>query len=105
VRQCVTGQEFFRCLGLIRQLAAEIPDLEHFCELESVARVELDPVLESLTISRRAIVILQAHAPISGLASDVFVYFVAVGRGHGQVPDWPDNAPYKADWEKNVKTA
>ncbi|MOA15293.1 hypothetical protein D3C78_1354440 [compost metagenome] len=105
MRWFVAGQEFFRCFGFIRQLAAEIPDFEHFCVFKSVARVELDPVLESLTFSQRAIVIVQAHAPVSGLVSDVFVYFVAVGRGHGQVPVWPDNAPYEADWEKNVKTA
>lgn len=78
----MSGEEFFRRLGFIRQLAAEIPDLEHFGVFESVARVDLYPALEILADSRRTIVIVQTHAPIGGLHRDVFVHCVEVGRGH-----------------------
>lgn len=78
----MSGEEFFRRLGFIRQLTAEIPDLEHFGVLESVARVDLYPALEILADSRQTIVIVQTHAPIGGLHRDVFVHCVEVGRGH-----------------------
>lgn len=60
---------------------AEVPDLKHLGVFEGVGRVRFDPGLELGTLLVRAILRVQAHAPVGG----DFDQRVALGFGGGVV--------------------
>lgn len=67
------GFAFFRCVVLVGQLIAQLPDLKHLCVLEGMARAALNPLLEGLALVRCTGFVLQAQASVRRLIEDFIV--------------------------------
>lgn len=70
------GQQLFGCAFIFRQIAADVPDFEHFAVLECMARIGLDPLPEHQAFLVSTGLVMQAHAPVRGLSEDFVVFLM-----------------------------